>query len=103
MVAVTVNEYETPFVRPETVHELVEEEQVFKPGYEVTVNAVIDKPPLETGAVHDTTDEPVEFVDVSSVAETPVGASGGPVGVTEFDSADATPVPAEFVAVTVNL
>ena len=57
---------------------------------------------METGAVHDTTDVPVAFVDVSSVAETPVGARARPIGVTELDATDTTDVPAEFVAVTVN-
>jgi len=36
-VAVTVNEYEMPFVRPETVHEVVAVVQNSAPGFEVTV------------------------------------------------------------------
>jgi len=55
--AVTVNEYETPFVKPTTVQNVprvaVHENP---PGFEVTVYAVISEPPLETGAVHDTSD-----------------------------------------------
>ena len=63
---------------------------------------MIAAPPLETGAVHETTDEPVTFTDETTVAETPDGATGGPIGVTEPEATDATPVPAKFVAVTVN-
>jgi hypothetical protein len=42
---------------------------------------------------------------VSAVAVTPVGAPGAaaPVGVTEFDGADAALVPPEFDAVTTNV
>ena len=36
-VAVTVNEYEVPLVRPETVHEVVAVAHVNEPGIEVTV------------------------------------------------------------------
>ena len=36
-VAVTVNVYEVPLVRPDTVHEVVAEVQVFAPGEEVTL------------------------------------------------------------------
>jgi len=37
LVAVTVNEYEVPFVRPITVHEVEAVVQVNRPGFEVTV------------------------------------------------------------------
>jgi hypothetical protein len=36
-VAVTVNEYEVPLVRPETVHEVVAVAHVNEPGIDVTV------------------------------------------------------------------
>jgi hypothetical protein len=49
------------------------------------------------GALNDTVAEP--FVEVTKVI---VGAVGGPVGVTALDAAEGAPVPALFVAVTVN-
>ena len=101
-VAVTLNLYETPLVRPATVHEVEAVEQVNEPGVEVTVYAETADPPLDAGAVHETTDEPVAFTEVTCVADTPDGATGGPTGTTEFDEVDATDVPAEFVAVTEN-
>ena len=102
-VAVTVNVYEVPFVSPETVHEVVADAQVNAPGDEVTVYVVIAAPPFEAGAVHDTTDVPVAFAEVTVVADTAVGATGGPTGVTAtFDQIDERPVPAEFVAITEN-
>ena len=48
----------------------------------------------------------VTDVPLATVAVPIVGAPGTvgvAVGVTEFDAADATDVPAEFVAVTVNV
>ena len=62
-----------------------------------------EAPPVDAGAVHDTTDEPVAFADETEVAETPVGAPGGPTGTTAIDETDETPEPAEFVAVTANV
>jgi hypothetical protein len=60
---------------------------------------VIALPPSE-GATHDTTADPSP-----AVAVTFVGAPGAvaPAGVTEFDAADAGPVPTAFVAATVNV
>jgi len=54
--------------------------------------------PLLAGAVHDTVAEVLP-----DVAVTPVGAPGAVAGVTEFDAADALPVPTALVAVTVNV
>ena len=45
----------------------------------------------------------VTDVPLATVAVPIVGAPGTVAGVTEFDAADATDVPAEFVAVTVNV
>lgn len=71
---------------------------------DVTVYELIDKPPVDAGAVQETTDIPVAFAVVTVVAETPEGAPGGPLGVTaDVDAADAGPAPAEFRAVTVNV
>ena len=63
---------------------------------------MIVAPPLDAGAVQAT----VADVPLATVAVPIVGASGTvgvAVGVTEFDAADATDVPTEFVAVTVNV
>ena len=55
--------------------------------------------PLAAGTVHDTFD----WVDSNEVAETPVGADGTVEGTALFEGSDATPVPARFAAVTVNV
>jgi hypothetical protein len=54
---------------------------------------------LAAGAVHDTFD----WFDSNEVAATPVGADGTVDGVAVFEGSDALPVPALFVAVTVNV
>jgi hypothetical protein len=56
-------------------------------------------PPLLAGAVHDTTD----WVLALEVAVTPVGAPGAVAGVAAAEAADDVLVPAELVAVTVNV
>jgi hypothetical protein len=56
-------------------------------------------PPVFVGAFHHTIDEPRE----TTVARTSVGALGTEPGVAAADCADATPVPASLVAVTVNV
>jgi len=101
-VAVTLNVYEVPLVRPVTVHGFDRPHEkaacATVPTNGVTVKAVIAAP-LAAGAVHDTFD----WVDSNEVAETPVGAPGTVDGVAEFDATDTAPVPARFVAVTVNV
>ena len=98
-VAVTVNVYEVPFVRPETVQLVAVVAQVSPPGDEVTVYSVIAAPPLLAGAVHETTDWRL----AAPVALTDVGAPGTVEGTTAADAAEAEPVPRAFVAVTVNV
>ena len=92
-----------PDVKPETVIALLHVAEVnvpvIPPGLDVAVCAVIVAPPLDDGAVHVT----VTDVELAIVAMPIVGAPGTVAGVTEFDAADATDVPAEFVAVTVNV
>jgi len=56
------------------------------------------EPPLAAGAVHDTTD----WVLALAVAVAPVGAPGVPA-LSELEAAEAAPVPAELLAVTVNV
>ena len=55
-------------------------------------------PPFETGGVNVTVTDPSPLVAVPIV-----GASGTVAGVTEFELEEATPVPAELVAVTVKV
>ena len=98
-VAVTVNVYATPLVRPATVHDMIALVQVFRPGFDVTVYCMISLPPSESGIVHDTSDCPFWF----EVADTEVGASGVVAGVAGSDASDASPVPTVLVAVTVNV
>ena len=72
-VAVTVNIYAVPLVRPVTVQERAPVVvHVRPPGLAVTVYPVIGQPPSDTGAVHDTTLCP--FAPV--VAVTLVGRPG---------------------------
>ena len=54
---------------------------------------------MEAGAVHETTDWPFAF----EVAVTDVGAPGAVAGTAAADATETAPVPAEFVAVTVNV
>jgi len=101
-VAVTLNVYEVPLVRPVTVHGFDKPHEkaacATVPTNGVTVKAVIAAP-LAAGEVHDTFD----WVDSNEVAETPVGADGTVEGTALFEGSDATPVPARFAAVTVNV
>ena len=72
-VAVTVNIYAVPLVRPVTVQERAPVVvHVRPPGLAVTVYAVIAAPPFAAGAVHDTT----LSASAALVADTPVGAPG---------------------------
>ena len=103
LVAVTVNVYAVPLVKPVTVQEVAAAVgatdvvvQVLPPGDEVTVYLVMVAPPLEAGAVHETTDWELAL----DVAVTPVGAPGTAAGVAEFDTADAAPLPDPLVATT---
>ena len=56
-------------------------------------------PPVDAGAVHDTTDWALAF----EVAATAVGAPGTVAGVAAAEAAEAGPAPAALVAVTVNV
>jgi len=97
-VAITVNVYDVPLVRPVTVHEVIAVVHVNEPGAEITVYELIEAPPFETGAVHDTTDDAFAAL----VALTAVGAPGTVDGTTADDAVEAEPVPDAFVAITVN-
>ena len=93
-----------PVVKPVTVIALLHVAAVNVPVIAVptavAVYEVIVAPPLEPGVVHAT----VTDVALATVAVPIVGASGTvAAGVTEFDAADATDVPTEFVAVTLNV
>jgi hypothetical protein len=98
-VAVTVNVYEVPFVRPATAQLVELVVQVNEPGVEVTVYELIAAPPVLAGAVQDRTDDAF----AAPVALTAVGAPGTVEGTTAADADEAEPVPDTFVAVTVNV
>ena len=68
------------------------------PGLAVALYCVITAPPLLVGAVKLTLAEALP-----AVAAPIVGAPGTFAGVMLFDAADAAPVPAELVAVTVKV
>jgi len=97
LVAVTVNEYPPPAVRPLTVQEVSAEVQVKPPAVEVTVYEEIAAPPVEAGAVHDSVADPLP-----ATATGLVGAPGTVAGVpeTRFDDA---PLPTELTARMVTL
>ena len=87
-----------PLVSPVTVIGDVVPVAVMPPGLEVTVYPVIAEPPLELGAVNVTV-----ACALPAVAVPMVGAPGTVAGVTLFDAAEAAPVPAELLAVMVNV
>ncbi len=76
----------------------VDEVAVELPGLAVIVYRVIDAPPLNAGAV-----QVMVACALPPSAVTLVGAPGTVAGVTALDDADAVLVPAELVAVTVNV
>src|SRR5690348_15082643 len=98
--ALTVNVYAVPLVSPFTVAVVVDPptEVVTLPGLDTTVYEVMAAPLLEAGATHVTV-----ACAFPAVAFTPVGAPGGPAGITAFDGAEAGPLPTEFAAVTVKV
>jgi hypothetical protein len=99
LVAVTVNVYAVPLVRPVTVAEVAPVVVIVRPpGAAVTVYPVTTEPPSPVGAVHDTT-----AAALPAVAVTPAGAPGTVLGVTPAEAADAGEGPAALVAVTVNV
>jgi len=97
-VAVTVNVYAVIWVRPVIVADVPLVVAVTPPGSDVTVYSVIGLPPSEAGAVHETNAE-----TSLGIANTSVGASGGPMGITALEGVELRLGPTEFVAVTVNV
>lgn len=96
--ATTVNVYDVPEVRPETVIGLEEPEAVTPPGDDVTVYPVIVEPFDAPGVKEtETLGEPE-----TPVAVTDVGESGADGVVTAFDDADGDD-PATFTAFTWNV
>jgi len=81
------------------VHDVDAVVHVNESGADVTVYELIDAPPVDTGAVHDTTDDAFAF----EVPDTEVGAPDTVEGTTADEAVDAEPVPLAFVAVTVNV
>jgi hypothetical protein len=103
LVAVTVNVYEEPLVRPVTVQLVSAPVLVVHvwPAEEVTVYLVIVAPPLLAGAVQETSALPP--ATDAPAALTAVGDAGELSGVTLLDAEDVVPVPWPFVAVTVKV
>lgn len=97
-VATTVKVYAVPLVNPVTVSGLDAPVAVAPPGLAVTVYPVIGEPPVEEGAVNDTT-----TCALPGVPATAVGDPGTAAGVTELDGAEAGPAPAAFVATAVKV
>ena len=96
-VAVTLNEYDWPLVRPLMAQLVVPAvEQVNPPGLAVAVYAVIALPPFDAGA-----DQDRETWLSPGVAVLSVGAPGTVRGVADR-AFDAGPGPATFDATTVN-
>jgi hypothetical protein len=97
LVAVTVNVYEVPFVNPVTTIGLCDPDAVAPPGEAVTVYVVIAEPfaPSPLNAM--------VACESPGVAVTEVGAVGSPAGVTADDAVDASELPTEFTATTVNV
>jgi hypothetical protein len=87
-----------PFIKPVTTSGLPGPVAESSPGDEVTVYDAIAAPPFDAGGLKLTLASPLP-----GTADTPVGAPGTVRGVTAADGADATPVPAALVAVTVNV
>jgi hypothetical protein len=97
LVAVTVNVYEVPFVSPVTTIGLCDPDAVAPSGEAVTVYVVIAEPfaPSPLNAM--------VACESPGVAVTEVGAVGSPAGVTADDAVDASELPTEFTATTVNV
>jgi len=98
LVAVTVNVYAVPFVRPAMVIGLDEPVAVMLEGFEVTEYDVTGLPPLEAGGAKLTVDCALPVVAVALV-----GGPGTVAGVTDGEGLEAGPVPTALVAVTVNV
>jgi hypothetical protein len=99
LVAVTVNVYAVPVVKPVTTIGEDAPVPVTPPGLDVTVYEVIAVPPLLAGAVNVT----VALLVVPAVAVPMVGAPGIAKVVTLALDDEATLVPTALVAVTVNV
>jgi len=98
LLAVVVNVYDVPFVRPVTTHDVAGTVTVHvpPPGDAVTVYDV--GAPPEPGATTVT----VACPSPTTTAGAP-GVSGGATGVTGSEATDDEEVPSEFVAVAVNV
>ncbi len=76
----------------------LDQEHDCPPGEAVTEYAVIDAPPSELGALHDTTDD-----TFATDPDTPVGTPGVVRGVTESADVALGPSPTALRAVTENV
>jgi len=98
--ALTVNVYAVPRVSPPTgiVLHGASHVPIAPPGEAVALNDVMGDPPSLAGGVKVTTARLP-----TGLAVPMPGAPGTLAGVTLFDAADGSPVPAALVAVTVNV
>jgi hypothetical protein len=104
LVAITVKVYGVPFVRPVTAHVVVAPFAVVQnapPGEAVAVYDISGSPPSETGAVQLTVTWPLPATPDTEVGE--LGTVEAESGVTPAEAAEAGPVPAALVAVTVKV
>src|SRR5665213_3155988 len=85
LVAVTVNRYEVPLVRPATITEVAEAPAatVAPPGETVTVYPVIGDPPSDAGGLHWTVADPLPAVAVPMVGAPGTAAVGVAPRITE--------------------
>ena len=97
-VAITVNLYGIPLVRPFLVVELLVEMAVNPPGSLVTVYFVIAEPPFEIGG-----DQYIVASVFPGIAETLVGLSGTVEGIISDDGVEGNESPFILVAKTVNI
>ena len=100
-VAITTNVYGVPFVRPVTMALVVFPSGVVAvnpPGVDVTVYDIIERPPFDAEAVHDT----VTCV-FPTVPLTFVGADGTTPGIMISEGKEAIEFPKKVVAITVNV
>jgi hypothetical protein len=103
-VAVTVNEYGAPLVNPFTTHVVAGATEVHVPAtlllesYAVTAYPVIVDPLLFAGAPQ------VTVADAfAATADTDSGADGAAFIAAAADAVDAAEVPAELIAITLNV
>lgn len=110
LVAVAVNVYDVPFVKPEITHvpargvpDRLLIVHVAEPGAALTVSDVGRAPPASAVTVTEALVSPAIADGVCGALGAEVGEGPPAVGVTEVDAAEAPLVPPALVAVAVNV